>query len=223
MGMTLKIIKPALYVEVTERLRSMIASGFLEPGSWVDEQKLAEDLGVSRTPFREAIRILASEGLLRIEPRRGCYVTQLTEKDLDDIFPIMAMLEGRCAFEAAQRATDKDIHSLEALHGKLEKHAQAKNIDEYYETNRKIHIAIQNLAGNEWLSRMLQDMRKILNLSRHRSLHGKGRIAESCAEHLSVFAALKARDPLAAEVMMKTHIMRQRDVLKNLEPGQMAS
>jgi DNA-binding GntR family transcriptional regulator len=207
MGMTLKIIKPALYVEVTERLRSMIASGFLEPGSWVDEQKLAEDL----------------EGLLRIEPRRGCYVTQLTEKDLDDIFPIMAMLEGRCAFEAAQRATDKDIHSLEALHGKLEKHAQAKNIDEYYETNRKIHIAIQNLAGNEWLSRMLQDMRKILNLSRHRSLHGKGRIAESCAEHLSVFAALKARDPLAAEVMMKTHIMRQRDVLKNLVPGQVAS
>ena len=67
--MSLKIIKPALYVEVTERLRSMIAGGLLEPGAWIDEQKLAEELGVSRTPFREALRILASEGLLRIEPR----------------------------------------------------------------------------------------------------------------------------------------------------------
>ena len=214
--MSIKIVKPALYVEVTERLRSMIAGGVLEPGSWIDEQKLAEDLGVSRTPFREAIRILASEGLLRIEPRRGCYVTQLTDKDLDDIFPIMAMLEGRCAYEAAQRATEKDIHLLQALHEKLEKYAQAKSIDQYYETNRKIHIAIQELAGNDWLSRMLQDMRKILNLSRHRSLHGTGRITESCAEQLSVFAALKAKDPLAAEVMMKTHIMRQRDALKQL-------
>jgi DNA-binding GntR family transcriptional regulator len=76
--MSLKVVKTALYVEVTEQLRSMIAGGVLSPGTWIDEQKLAEQLGVSRTPFREAIRILASEGLLRIEPRRGCYVTELT-------------------------------------------------------------------------------------------------------------------------------------------------
>ncbi|MFM8462480.1 MAG: GntR family transcriptional regulator, partial [Polynucleobacter victoriensis] len=150
--MTLKVVKTALYVEVTERLRSMIAGGVLSPGSWIDEQKLAEELGVSRTPFREAIRILASEGLLRIEPRRGCYVTELTEKDLDEIFPLMAMLEGRCAYEAAERASDAQIQSLENLHNKLKAYAKEKKIDQYYATNREIHIAIQTLAGNEWLT-----------------------------------------------------------------------
>ena len=188
--MSLKIIKPALYVEVTERLRSMIAGGLLEPGAWIDEQKLAEELGVSRTPFREALRILASEGLLRIEPRRGCYVTELTESDLDEIFPLMALLEGRCAFEAAERITDEQIAELEVLHQRLEKHAKAKEIDQYYAANRDIHVAIQNLASNEWLTRMVQDLRRILNLSRHRSLHLTGRIGQSCAEHLAIFAAL---------------------------------
>ena len=214
--MSLKIIKPALYVEVTERLRSMIAGGLLEPGAWIDEQKLAEELGVSRTPFREALRILASEGLLRIEPRRGCYVTELTESDLDEIFPLMALLEGRCAFEAAERITDEQIAELEVLHQRLEKHAKAKEIDEYYAANRDIHVAIQNLASNEWLTRMVQDLRRILNLSRHRSLHLTGRIGQSCAEHLAIFAALKARDGAGAETAMKNHIMRQREALKVL-------
>ena len=214
--MSLKIIKPALYVEVTERLRSMIAGGLLEPGAWIDEQKLAEELGVSRTPFREALRILASEGLLRIEPRRGCYVTELTESDLDEIFPLMALLEGRCAFEAAERITDEQIAELEVLHQRLEKHAKAKEIDQYYAANRDIHVAIQNLASNEWLTRMVQDLRRILNLSRHRSLHLTGRIGQSCAEHLAIFAALKARDGAGAEIAMKNHIMRQREALKVL-------
>lgn len=214
--MSLKIIKPALYVEVTERLRSMIAGGLLEPGAWIDEQKLAEELGVSRTPFREALRILASEGLLRIEPRRGCYVTELTESDLDEIFPLMALLEGRCAFEAAERITDGQIAELEVLHQRLEKHAKAKEIDQYYAANRDIHVAIQNLASNEWLTRMVQDLRRILNLSRHRSLHLTGRIGQSCAEHLAIFAALKARDGAGAETAMKNHIMRQREALKVL-------
>lgn len=211
-----KIVKTALYVEVTERLRSMIASGQLKPGTWIDEQKLAEQLGVSRTPFREAIRILASEGLLRIEPRRGCYVNELTEKDLDDIFPLMAMLEGRCAYEAAQRVTEKQIKHLDELHTKLVAYAKAKKIDEYYITNREIHVAIQNMAANQWLSNMVKDLRKILNLSRHRSLHLPGRIMDSCNEHLAIFSALKSRDPISAESAMKTHILRQREALKEL-------
>jgi len=219
--MTSKIVKTALYVEVTERLRSMVAGGVLKPGSWIDEQKLSEELGVSRTPFREAIRILASEGILRIEPRKGCYVTELTDNDLNDIFPLMAILEGRCAYEAAQKANLKEIKSLESMHENLKKHAAEKNIDEYFMTNRKIHEAIQSLAGNEWLTNMVTDLRRILNLSRHRSLHHKGRIEESCQEHLSIFEALKLRDAVEAERLMKTHILRQREVLKLLQTSEM--
>ena len=214
--MTLKIVKSALYVEVTERLRSMIVNGTLDPGSWIDEQQLAVDLGVSRTPFREALRILASEGLLRIEPRKGCYVNELTEKDLDEIFPLMAMLEGRCAFEAASHITDKDIVALDKLHQKLEKFAKQNRIDEYYATNREIHEAIQALAGNRWLSEMVADLRRMLNLSRHRSLLVHGRIAESNAEHLAIFEALKNKNAEQAEKLMKTHINRQRTALQVL-------
>ena len=221
--MSLKIVKTALYVEVTERLRSMVASGVLKPGSWIDEQKLSEELGVSRTPFREAIRILASEGILRIEPRKGCYVTELTDQDLNEIFPLMAILEGRCAYEAAEKASEADIRSLESLHVRLKKYADAKNIDDYYVTNRKIHEAIQSLAGNEWLTNMVNDLRRILNLSRHRSLHHKGRIEESCQEHLSIFEALKIRNAQQAEELMKTHILRQREVLKYLKSPEVLS
>ncbi len=221
--MSLKVVKTALYIEVTERLRSMIAGGVLSPGTWIDEQKLAEEMGVSRTPFREAIRILASEGLLRIEPRRGCYVTELTEKDLDEIFPLMAMLEGRCAFEAANKANEKELLSLDTLHQKLQAFAQEKNIDQYYVTNREIHLAIQKLAGNEWLTHMVHDLRKILNLARHRSLHQKGRIEQSCQEHLAIFKALKARHGEQAEELMKKHIMNQREVLRQMKFDQRLS
>jgi DNA-binding GntR family transcriptional regulator len=219
--MSSKIVKTALYVEVTERLRSMVAGGVLKPGSWIDEQKLSEELGVSRTPFREAIRILASEGILRVEPRKGCYVTELTDHDLNDIFPLMAILEGRCAYEAAQKANLIEIKSLESMHEKLKKHADEKNIDDYFMTNQKIHEAIQALACNEWLTNMVNDLRRILNLSRHRSLHLKGRIEESCQEHLSIFAALKSGDAAEAERLMKTHILRQREVLKLLQTSEL--
>jgi len=215
--MSLKVVKTALYIEVSERLRSMIAGGFLSPGTWIDEQKLAEQLGVSRTPFREAMRILASEGLLRIEPRRGCYVTELTEKDLDEIFPLMAMLEGRCAFEATSKASEQDLEDLDTLHKKLKGYADKRDIDRYYATNREIHVAIQHLAGNEWLTQMVHDLRRILNLSRHRSLHHRGRIEESCKEHLSIFEALKARDAKKAEILMKDHIQNQREALRNMK------
>lgn len=220
-AMSPRIVKTALYVEVTERLRSMVAGGVLKPGSWIDEQKLSEELGVSRTPFREAIRILASEGILRVEPRKGCYVTELTDHDLNDIFPLMAILEGRCAYEAAQKANLTEIKSLESMHEKLKKYADEKNIDDYFMTNQKIHEAIQTLACNEWLTNMVNDLRRILNLSRHRSLHLKGRIEESCQEHLSIFAALKSGDAAEAERLMKTHILRQREVLKFLQTPEM--
>ena len=209
-----------LYEEVADQLRMRIFAHELAPGTWIDEQKLAEQLGVSRTPFREAIRILASEGLLRIEPRRGCYVTELTEKDLDEIFPLMAMLEGRCAFEASSKASDQELNALELLHKKLKAYAKDKDIDRYYATNREIHVAIQHLAGNEWLTQMVHDLRRILNLSRHRSLHHRGRIEESCKEHLAIFEALKVRDGKRAEDLMKDHIQNQREALRQLKSEQ---
>src|SRR5690554_7661674 len=94
----------------------MIQANELKAGSWVDEVALTRELGVSRTPLREALKVLVAEGLLRLEPRRGCFVNELSVRDLDDIFPLMAMLEGRCAYEAARKITDADLQRLEPLH-----------------------------------------------------------------------------------------------------------
>lgn len=212
----MRIVQQALYLEVADRMRGMIDAHALVPGAWIDESTLAGQLGISRTPLREALKVLAAEGLVRLEPRRGCFVNELSERDLDEIFPLMALLEGRCAYEAARNATAQDLEALEGLHAELARHAGAGEIDAYYETNFQIHEAIQRLAGNRWLSGLISDLRKVLRLSRHKSLKLPGRINESCAEHLSIFAALKAHDPEGAEALMKTHLLRQRAALTTL-------
>src|SRR5690625_82030 len=109
------IIQPVLYQQVADRLRQMIQEGDLPVGSWIDEVRLTKNLGISRTPLREALKVLVSEGLVRLEPRRGCFVNELSMEDLHDIFPLMALLEGRCAFEAARKATVDALAELEPV------------------------------------------------------------------------------------------------------------
>lgn len=214
--MTAPIVRQALYLEVADRLRAMIRSHALTSGEWIDETRLTGLLGISRTPLREALKVLATEGLVRLEPRRGCFVNELSLQDLEDIFPLMAMLEGRCAHEAAIKASDADLAALEPLHRALAEHAAAGRIDAYYDTNALIHEAVQALAKNHWLSDMVGNLRKVLSLFRHKSLVLPGRMAESCAEHLAIFAALKARDPDAAEALARKHLLRQLDALRVL-------
>jgi len=127
---------------------------------------------------------------------------------------VIALLEGRCAWEAARNASDADIAALEALHDKLAKHARAKRINDYYATNFTIHEAIITLADNRWLASVIGDLRKILKLARLQQLNAPGRLAQSLSEHLAVFAALKARDSDGAEAAMRTHLHRQREALR---------
>jgi DNA-binding GntR family transcriptional regulator len=213
----MRIVRNALYQEVAGRLRAMIQSRELSGGDWIDEIRLTEQLGISRTPLREALKVLANEGLVRLEPRRGCFVNELSPRDLDELFPLIAMLEGRCAYEAASKLTQCDINMLEPLHTTLQQHAAQGDIDAYYAANARIHEAIQALADNNWLSELIDNLRKVISLSRHKSLALPGRIQESCAEHLAIFAALKAHDPEGAEVLTRRHLMRQLDALHALQ------
>ena len=212
----MRLVHNSLHDEVAAQLRERIFSGELTPGMFLDEIQLAEQMKISRTPLREALKVLTAEGLVRHEPRRGCFVNEVTEQDLDEIFPVIALLEGRCAFEAAQHATDADLAALEDLHDKLSRHAKAKRINEYYATNFAIHEAIIALAGNRWLAGVIGDLRKIVKLARLQQLHAPGRLDQSLAEHLAVFAALKARDAEGAEAAMRTHLQRQRGALREL-------
>ena len=211
-----RITRKILYQEVADQLRGMIRSGELGPGDRVDEVALTAVLGISRTPLREALKVLVGEGLLRIESRRGCFVNELATQDLESIFPLMALLEGRCAHEAALKAQDADWVGLEPLHEALQRFARAGDIDAYYRTNAQIHMTVQALAANPWLSGVLDNLRGVLSLSRHHSLSWPGRINESCAEHLAIFAALRARDAQKAEALTRDHLMHQLDALRLL-------
>ncbi|MEO6959522.1 MAG: GntR family transcriptional regulator [Burkholderiaceae bacterium] len=211
--MSARIVQQVLYLDVADRLRAMIQAQVLVAGAWIDETKLTAELGISRTPLREALKVLANEGLVRLEPRRGCFVNELSARDLDQIFPLMAMLEGRCAFEAAQKASISDLLKLEPLHAELQTYASLEHVNQYYALNARIHEAVQALADNCWLSGLIDNLRKLLSLSRHKSLVVPGRIHESCAEHLAIFAALKARDAEAAEALTRIHLMRQLNAL----------
>lgn len=217
---TMRLIQNSLHDEVAATLRDRIFAGELLPGAFIDEVTLAEEMAISRTPLREALKVLTAEGLLRHEPRRGCFVNEVTEQDLDEIFPVIALLEGRCAFEAARNASDADLAALETLHERLQRHARAKRINDYYEANFAIHEAIITLANNRWLAQVIGDLRKIVKLARLQQLHAPGRLEQSLSEHMAVFAALKARDAEGAEVAMRTHLTRQRVALRELARNQ---
>jgi DNA-binding GntR family transcriptional regulator len=208
-----RIAQTALYQQVAERLRNRIFAHELPPGTWIDEQALATSYGISRTPLREALKVLVSEGLVTLKPRRGCYVTELSTDDLDEIFPVIALLEGRCAVEATEKMQSADLQELEAIHERLEQSAAEKNIESFFEANQDFHSAVQKLAGNRWLLQVITDLRRVLKLNRHHSLFVEGRLNQSLKEHRAILAALRARDAAQAEALMKAHLLAGRQAL----------
>lgn len=210
-------LRPAsLHEEVASRLRHMIFERQLAPGQWVDELALARDWQISRTPLREALKVLAAEGLVVPVPRQGCKVAEMSEDDADQLLPVMALLEGRCAYEAVRKASDADIRRLKLLHEKLEKYAAAHNIDGYYQANHEFHSSVQALAGNRWLDRATGDLRRFVRLLRGRQLNWPGRIEASIHEHRVLLDAIVQRDAARAERVMHDHLMAQLAALKAL-------
>ena len=193
----------ALYEEVAELLRQRIFARTLEPGSWIDELKLAEEYGISRTPLREALKVLATEGLVTMKVRRGAYVTEVSETDLADVYHLLALLESDAAGVVATRATAEQRAELQALHDALE--AAAGNREQFFAINEQFHMRLLAIANNRWRDQMVADLRKVMKLNRHNSLLKAGRIQESLQEHRALMAALAAQDAPAAVQRMREH------------------
>ena len=193
----------ALYEQVAERLRQQIFARELEPGSWIDELKLCALWGISRTPMREALKVLAVEGLVTMKVRRGAYVTEMSRDDVSQVYHLLALLESDAAAQVAASATSSQRARLSELHALLE--AQVDHRDAFFATNEQFHMALLDMAGNRWAVQVVQDLRKMMKLNRHHSLFKQGRLEDSLAEHRALMQALSARDAEAARQTMQAH------------------
>ena len=201
---TLPPLSPrALYQDVAERLRQKIFARQLEPGHWIDELKLAAEYGISRTPLREALKVLAAEGLVTMKLRRGAYVTEVSPDDVAQVYHLLALLEGDAASRVAAHADDAQRNQLTQLHERLEK--QLRRRDAFFATNEQFHMALLQIAGNRWAVQVAADLRKVMKLNRHHSLLKRGRLADSLAEHRALMAAIMARDADGARRLMQAH------------------
>ncbi|HEY9222678.1 MAG TPA: GntR family transcriptional regulator [Variovorax sp.] len=197
----------ALYEEVAELLRQRIFSRELEPGSWIDEMKIAEEYGISRTPLREALKVLAAEGLVTMKVRRGAYVTEVSQQDLADVYHLLSLLESDAAGVVAEHATEAQLHTLQRLHAELEAAAIPGQVDRehFFAINERFHMQLLAIANNRWRDQMVADLRKVMKLNRHNSLLKSGRIDESLREHRALMAAIVAKDSPAAMARMREH------------------
>jgi DNA-binding GntR family transcriptional regulator len=212
--MNTKLINRPLSEEVAERLREQIFSHELAPGSWLDEQSLALAFGISRTPMREAIKVLATEGLVTTKMNKGAYVTEVDRQDLEQIFTVLSLLEGQAAKDTAIKASEEQLTRLDDLHHRLEKAAADRDLEQFFEINVRFHEMIQEIAGNPWMNGVIDDLRKVLKLQRRDSLSRSGRLLSSLVEHREILQAILKRDPLAAEAAMRQHLARGLEATK---------
>jgi len=204
-----KLRDSALYEQVAERLRSRILGHTLHPGSWIDEQALATEYGISRTPLREALKVLAAEGLVTMKLRRGAYVTEVSERDLAEVYHLLALLESDAAMVVAQNASAAQIADLAALHQQLED--EVGNRDRFFAANERFHMKLLEVADNRWRNQLVADLRKVMKLNRHHSLFKQGRLEASLKEHRQIMAALKARNGERAQQLMQQHFANGKE------------
>ena len=202
--MTTKTLTPlALYEQVAEQLRQRIFQRELEPGAWIDELKIAEEYGISRTPLREALKVLAAEGLVTMKLRRGAYVTEVSRKDISDVYHLLSLLEADAAAEVAGKATEAELHRLSETHEELKQ--QTADAERFFALNESFHMQVLDIADNRWRNQLVADLRKVMKLNRHKSLFKQGRIEDSLAEHEAIMQALLKRDAAQAANAVRLH------------------
>ncbi len=217
-GSHFPIARQALPEAAAERLRTLIIEGELAPGARLNERELSERLGVSRTPLREAFRMLAADGLLVQLPNRGAQVVALSRDDVRHAFEVMATLEGLSGELAVQRVTEGDIADLRALQGEMEAAYQRHDLPNYYRVNRAIHDRLNAIAANPILTHTFRTLNTRLHALRFRSNLVQGKWDQAVAEHRDMIAALVARDGARLRDLLVRHLRAKlQAVLETME------
>lgn len=212
----MKIQKTTLHMQIADTLREMVMNGELKEGDKINENELCAVMGISKTPLREALRVLSVEGLICLVPNRGSFVTKPTIAEIIEMFEVMSALEGVCARAAAKKMNDAQFVALEKLHAKLESEYKRRDPKAYIRINNQYHAFIQELAGNRTLNQIVNGLRKKILLYRLQSLNLPGRFDDSIEEHRELLAAFRDRAPQRAERIMKLHLQKQSRALEKL-------
>jgi len=207
------IPRAALHEQVTHRLRQMLVEGRIAPGAKLNERELCEELSVSRTPLREAIKTLAAEGLVELLPNRGAIALQLGEADVLNTFEVMAGLEGLSGELAAQRISEDALNEIRAMHFEMKAAYTRRDLSNYYRLNAAIHRAINTAAGNPVLTATYNQVNARLQALRFRSNQDGEKWARAMDEHDQMIDALQTRDGAALRTVLVAHLGHKRDVV----------
>ena len=205
--------KYSLRGQVFQEIREDILKGKFKENEELREATLGKELGVSRTPVREALRQLELEGLVHIIPNKGAYVTGITEKDVHDIYMTRSMLEGLCARWAAEHISEEQIQEMEEVLLLTEYHLDRGNAEQLAELDGKFHEVLYDASQSRILRHILSDFHKYVKVARTMSVGAKDRAEKSIAEHRGILDAIKNKDADLAEQLANEHIMK---VMENL-------
>ena len=198
--------KYSLRGRVFQSIREDSLSGRYEQNTELKAAALGAELGVSRTPVREALRQLELEGLVTIIPNRGAYVNMITAKDVQDIYVIRSMLEGLCARWATQSITAEQLDSMEETLCLSEYHTSKKNYEKLYELDSLFHEQLYEAGGSRILNHILSDFHDYVKMVRKATISTSSRSVTSTEEHRAIFEAIKEKDPDKAEALAKEHV-----------------
>ena len=200
------IARLSLHEEITARVRSLIVEGEIEPGERINERALCERFDVSRTPLREALKVLAMEGYVQLTPNRGATAIQLTMDDLNEAFPVMGALEALAGELAVANATDDQISDILETHDRMRRAYDSGDRSTYFALNERIHLAIAEASGNETLCRMQRSLDGRVRRGRYQANINRSRWDEAMAEHEEIAQALKDRDGPRLGRLLSAHL-----------------
>ena len=211
MAEIIRITRLSLHDQVAARLRTMLVEGVIPPGAKLNERELCERLHVSRTPLREAIKLLGAEGLVDLLPNRGAVAVKLTERDVSDTFEVLAMFEGKSGELAAERIDDTAAAEIRAQHYEMLACYARRDLSGYYRHNADIHRLINEAAANPVLTNSYRSINARVQSLRFRTNQDEAKWKRAVKEHEQMIEALDARDAPRLRDILVAHVLHKRD------------
>ena len=203
------IARRTLHEEIVERLQDLIVDGTLPAGGKVPEKELCLQFGVSRTPMREALKVLAADGLVSLEPNRGAWIRSVTLEEMEDVFPVMGALEALSGELACRNVTDEQIEQIQKTHLEMVRHYERKDRQAYFRTNQRIHELILEAADNAVLAAQYQSLATRIRRARYIANMSDERWEQAVEEHATMLAALEDRDGKKLAAILKQHLQNK--------------